>query len=675
MGITARLHAVFGLRAKNDYSIQISLLSPCFPNAMFTPLGLFKDVSCPQGEQCSLLACMFSHRAVDVSFQDPGNAQDQLLEQKEMVEPAPKRIKLDPAAVEKDAEDAVLHGLSSRGRGPALKATPVKKTETPVPKAENTRPVRQEPAISKTAPVKESGSLPPRQAPKETLNPRMLPKSPATYNVRLAILKKLHTTLCSLNDQLTKDKAYKDKCLVLTPDELITMALDEEEKAAKDNPTIYSNIVKLRIVKLSKLSKEYWANELKDYLNKKYYKLKTGPVPKEPEAFTTGLSVDEETAIASKLVTPLQGLEEHGYVTKAPTAEEIETARKGVAGSGGWEKCERCGGRFQVFPGRREDGSLTTGGPCTHHPGKALYPPRKKTDHVTGAREAYFTCCNETLGQSPGCTKVDTHVFKVSESKRLASILQFEHTPENPDKTPKPPVCFDCEMAYTTLGLELIRLTAVTWPQGSKIIDALVRPLGEILDLNSRFSGVFPDTYNNALPYGTPPTPLPTTSNDPQPPILQILPSPSSARTLLFTHLHPSTPLIGHAIDNDLNACRIIHPTVIDTAILFPHPAGKLPYRMSLRTLAKRHLDREIQIDSQGQGHDSLEDALATGDLVRVKCAAVWNVLRVKGWRVEEGRVVEPVRVTQEEADADADVFRVGVGGKRTTASGSKRER
>ncbi|KAL4873359.1 hypothetical protein BDV12DRAFT_208461 [Aspergillus spectabilis] len=609
---------------------------------MFAPLGLFREIPCPQGEQCSLMACIFSHQEVVSSQVLVAHSQP---EEKEADEPAAKRIKLDPLPAKKDI-------LSQASSGIATKATPTRKPVVPVPKAESSQPLSQQPGISKVTPVKcesttaSSGSnLPPRQAPKESLNPRMIPKSPATFNVRLAILKKLHSTLCSLNDMLAKDKELKDKCLVLTPDELITMALDEEEKAAKDNPTIYSNIVKLRIVKLSKLSKENWAEELKEYLNKKYYKPKSADAPKdqkEPKVFTTGLTVEEEFAVAPKLVTPLQGLEEYGYVTRAPTEQEIETARKGVLESKGWEKCDRCGGRFQVFPGRREDGTLTTGGPCTHHPGKALYPPKKKIDHVTGSREAYFTCCNETLGQSPGCTKGESHVFKVSETKRLASILQFETTPENPNLKTNQPICFDCEMGYTTLGLELIRLTAVSWPQGKKILDILVRPLGEILDLNSRFSGVYPEQYTNALPYTTQ-TPPSETETDTEPQPLQVVDSPSTARTLFFTHLTPSTPLIGHAIDNDLNACRIIHPTVIDTAILYPHPGGGLPYRMSLRALAKRHLERDIQVG--GRGHDSMEDAVATGDLVRVKAAEVLRGLKREGWVVQKGVLVKDEKV------------------------------
>ncbi|KAL4969656.1 putative RNA exonuclease Rex3 [Aspergillus stella-maris] len=609
---------------------------------MFAPLGLFKDIPCPQGEQCNLIACIFSHGGFA-----QGPASEASTQQDETSEPARKKVKRDPLPETKEVSKDVQLPLPGSGR-----VTPIKK---PAPSTGSARPAvkpvgtalkstatppKQKPSSAAPSAEKAGSSIPQRQAPKESLNPRMIPKAPANYNVRTAILKKLHTTLCSLNDQLKKDKGLKENCLILTPDELITMALDEEEKIAKDNPTVYSNIVKLRIVKLSKLSKDDWAKELKEYLNKKYYKMqppqKTTSTPsKQSEPFTTNMTPEEEIAIAKHLITPLTGLEDYGYVTRPSTAEEISTAKRGVEDAKGWEQCERCRGRFQVFPGRNEEGLLTSGGTCTHHPGKPLYPPKKKTDNVTGtSREQYYSCCNQGVSESRGCTVGETHVFKVSETKRLASIMQFETTAENDNlDAGKTPISFDCEMGYTTLGLELIRLTAVTWPAGKKILDVLVRPLGEVLDLNSRFSGVFPEAFLNAIPYGTE-----TSSSDPAK--LQIVPSPSVARTLLFKHLTPSTPLIGHAIDNDLNATRIIHPTVIDTAILYPAPGG-FPYRMSLRVLARRYLEREIQ-SAGAQGHDSAEDAIAAGDLVRVRGKEAWGRLKGLGVGVRAGEVVVP---------------------------------
>lgn len=459
----------------------------------------------------------------------------------------------------------------------------------------------------------------------------MLTKAPASHGVRLSILTKLHGAMAAQNARMAQDKTDRNQYLVLTPNELVTMALDEEEKAAKDNSNVYSNVIKLRIVRLSKMSKEDWANEVKTQLNARYYKIEPShDGPPQSKALTTGLSAKEEIALASKLVTPLEGLEQYGYVTRAPTQQEIDGAVKGVELSKGWEQCCRCGGRFQVWPGRREDGALTSGGPCTHHPGKPMYPPRTQTEHITGPKEAYYPCCNEGLSVSAGCTKGDTHVFKVSETKRLASVLQFEKTPAQSGQPCRQPVSFDCEMGYTALGMELIRLTAVSWPDGHVLVDVLVRPMGEVLDLNSRFSGVFPEHYANAITHASDESESESS--------LQVVDSPAAARDLLFQYLHPDTPLIGHAIDNDLNACRIIHPTVIDTVLLYPAPRGGLPNRMSLRTLARRHLDRDIQTGGE-RGHNSKEDAVATGDLVRLKAAETWRELKSKGWKITDGLV------------------------------------
>ena len=426
------------------------------------------------------------------------------------------------------------------------------------------------------------------------------------------------------------------------------MALDEEEKTAKDNPGVYGNVIKLRIVKLSKMGIEEWVKEVMDHLNTRYYSIK--PIQKpdtKPNPLATGMTVEEELATVPFLITPITGYEQYGYVTKAPTETEIAVAKEGVDKSNGWEKCDRCGGRFQVFPGRREDGVLTTGGTCTYHPSRPLYPQRKKTDHVTGTQEPYYPCCNEPMGTSSGCTKADSHVFKVSETKRLASVLQFETTPRQPEKGPLEPVCVDCEMGYTSMGMELIRLTAVSWPEGRDLLDVLVRPIGEMLDFNSRFSGVYQKHYIDAKPYGTPVSTadLPTKEGtDRSQPPLQLVKSPAEARDLLFKLLQPETPLIGHAIDNDLNVCRIIHPTIIDTVLLYPHPRG-LPIRNSLKSLASRHLGRDIQTGVHG--HDSREDSVTTGDLVRVKAREKWKDLNKNGWKFENGKLVPPGKVNQ----------------------------
>lgn len=661
---------------------------------MFTTLGLFKDIPCPEGATCSLMKCIFSHKPIDPSsstyspsqqVQTPTSGEEGALStpSERLSTPIPTESPKRPPKPQPQPSHSLKGQPAGQDASSPSSSSPVTKKLKPTtgaPKPQTLTTAISPPPLQKAvspapakravpAAAKPGTRLPPRAAPKESLNPRMLAKPPSTHAVRTSILKKLHGAMSALNEKISKEKEGSGYSLALSPGELITMALDEEEKAAKANASVYANVIKLRIVRLTKMSKEDWATEVKTHLNERYYKLapiQTGE--QKPKALVTGLSVEEEIAIVRKLITPLEGLEDHGYVTKAPTAQDVEKARKGVIESQGWEKCERCGGRFQVFPGRREDGSLTTGGSCTHHPGKPLYPPRKRTDQIVGSREAYFSCCNEPLGASSGCTKGETHVFKVSEAKRLASVLQFETTPEQPGEEDLPPVCFDCEMGYTTLGLELIRLTAVSWPQGKVLLDVLVRPIGEVLDLNSRFSGVYPEHYIKAVPYGSSASSTSTSQieeGEIPPAPLQVVESPAAARSLLFKLLKPDTPLIGHAIDNDLNACRIIHPTIIDTVILFP-AGGGLPNRLALRTLVRRHLEREIQTGGS-RGHDSKEDAVATGDLVRVKAAETWKLLKSKGWVLQEGTLVAPPGAAEDDI-ADWKLG-IGAGQKRKTST------
>jgi hypothetical protein len=57
--------------------------------------------------------------------------------------------------------------------------------------------------------------------------------------------------------------------------------------------------------------------------------------------------------------------------------------------------------------------------------------------------------------------------------------------------------------------------------------------------------------------------------------------------------------------------------------------------------LASKHLRRQIQ-QGGDRGHDSLEDARATGDLVRVKVGEKWKLLKATGWKFVDGTLTPP---------------------------------
>lgn len=235
------------------------------------------------------------------------------------------------------------------------------------------------------------------------------------------------------------------------------------------------------------------------------------------------------------------------------------------------------------------------------------------------------------VGFDQGCAKQKHHVFKVSDPKRLAVTEQYIATPPNKwvneEEEKRRAIAVDCEMGYTTYGMELIRVTATVFPTGETLLDALVRPLGDILDLNSLYSGVFPEMMTLAKPplkLNAPYPPIegpimnPTAPATHEVPQIPILPSPQAAREVLLGYITPKTPIIGHSLDNDLHALRLCHPSVVDTSILFPHSRG-LPLRNRLKYLVSGLLGREIQVEGDENGHDSAVDARCAAELVRYK--------------------------------------------------------
>lgn len=643
----------------------IFFLQPHF-NLMFSSLGLFKEVDCPESQQCLLPNCIFSHRKfhndkkrdivqaqLSVPPADDAEAKDDSINSANGARKK-RRVSIsgrdEVVGVESgerartgnlktpDSNDRVhqgeVRGEAGRRKSPMkqlrdISPPPVRNVKA---RASNFAFVQKDKVEAQsTIPVSSNAGTPPvNKTVVESLNPRLLPNPPASHAIRLRLITMLHEQMTRLNEEAKRSADPSKTAVELSVQGLVAAALNEEEKIAKQNPSVYSNVVKLRIVALKKMKLSDWISErLKQIAAPK---LRDGPsVPKPPKIIDTGLSPREEIALLPRLLAKQETLIKHGYIPVAPSEEDVEQARKGVEAAQGWEQCDRCKTRFQVFPGRRaEDGALTTGGMCLYHPAKPRRPTGETADK--SHKEPFYPCCNETVGKSTGCTPSDTHVFKISEAKRLALVMPFMKTPPNPSLESDTAVCFDCEMGFTTMGMELIRLTATSWPDGSKLVDVLVRPLGEILDLNSRYSGVWSQDFASATLHSASSI---TTADH-----LQLVESPSAARALLFSHLTPATPLIGHALENDLNAVRIIHPCIIDSVLLYPHPRG-LPLRSGLKMLLKKHLERDIQMGGV-LGHDSAEDARAAGELVRLKIAEVWKGLKRTGWTVKAGEFSPP---------------------------------
>ena len=72
------------------------------------------------------------------------------------------------------------------------------------------------------------------------------------------------------------------------------------------------------------------------------------------------------------------------------------------------------------------------------------------------------------------------------------------------------------------------------------------------------------------------------------------------------------TILIGHSLDNDLRALKIIHRRCVDTCVMYPHPRG-FPFRQSLKYITKKYLDKDIQSYKSSKQIVKLETAAEKG--------------------------------------------------------------
>lgn len=283
------------------------------------------------------------------------------------------------------------------------------------------------------------------------------------------------------------------------------------------------------------------------------------------------------------LVHTIDTLKKWGYTTEIPDPDATMSDEEGCD-----RICDRCTQRFIVTSD--EEKWLT----CIYHPGKSMY----KTE--AGARTTNWSCCES---KSTGCCTSPTHVFKINHAPRLAAYHPYTKLPysKNHGLGDLDVVALDCEMVYTTASMELARIS-ITDKSGTRILDEFITPENKILDLNTRYSGI---TSAQLTTHGIP-------------------------RSLLSEKLEDlgitnNTIMIGHGLENDLTALRLIHHRVIDSAILFPHPRGR-PYRNSLKYLVKRYLSRDIQMNAINLtmnesseiplGHDPTEDAKGALDLV-----------------------------------------------------------
>ncbi|OCF31871.1 RNA exonuclease 1 [Kwoniella heveanensis CBS 569] len=251
------------------------------------------------------------------------------------------------------------------------------------------------------------------------------------------------------------------------------------------------------------------------------------------------------------------------------------------------QTCSRCKVAFVVSSKGLEERF----GECKYHYG------RTAPERVEGRRKWIYSCCGRERGDQ-GCEE-GIHVFSDGEDDRvLAKRVGFKTVRQCVGEggghgAGNEVVAMDCEMIFTTAGVSLGRVTIVD-EDGEVLLDELVRQNAAILDVNTRFSGISPGDLDKAV---------------------MDLPA---VRTAACMFIGPETIIVGHGLENDLRALRLLHDKVIDTAVVFPHDKGP-PFRRALRDIVKEKLGYFIQDRTSDLGHSSAVDAKSTLDALKWK--------------------------------------------------------
>lgn len=276
-------------------------------------------------------------------------------------------------------------------------------------------------------------------------------------------------------------------------------------------------------------------------------------------------------------------LKRHGYVTENIEDEELPE----------FADCAHCGEKFNIS---KIDSQVK----CFFHPGKiqtSTYENLKLGKKIYGTQYAdwSFSCCKQKKGESRGCQTLNHHVFKLQKAGQLNTVKPFKTIQklrselridqnsklqvQRKDKIKA--VGIDCEMCYTNLGFEMMKVSITDFKSQKGLIDCVVHPDGDlVIDLNSHVSGVT-EIPKSAMTF-------------------------DEVMIKLAELTDEDTIIVGHGLENDLNVLRLIYPKIVDTAIILSENQVDPRRKDPLKQLAWKYLSENIQLGE----HDSLEDAI-----------------------------------------------------------------
>ena len=184
-------------------------------------------------------------------------------------------------------------------------------------------------------------------------------------------------------------------------------------------------------------------------------------------------------------------------------------------------------------------------------------------------------------------------------------------TIHSPAISPVLVAAIDCEMCDTAQGSELTRISVLSF-EGALLLDTLVKPKNEITNYQTQYSGITEEMLRDVTvtleqvqtrvpmyfccPHNNASCKLHGSVNN----VISRWLNPSSfshffqVQIALLRLFSSSTILIGHSLDSDLRALRLVHSKCVDTALIYPHPRG-FPMRLKLKKLAEDYLQLRIQ--------------------------------------------------------------------------------
>ncbi|SCU90219.1 LADA_0F02586g1_1 [Lachancea dasiensis] len=393
-----------------------------------------------------------------------------------------------------------------------------------------------------------------------TVRPVDLKVQPAPYQIRYSVLQKIVKTLEKFEDA-TSNAGKR----------AIELEASVARKSGSGQSYRFNSSVLIRdLIKTRGKLEEPGSSGLRSKRNGVKDKLTKAAVMKSLEA----ILIDGPTLSAN------------GYNTG--NLGEVDTV--GCISAMGSERdfttCIRCNSKFDKI-------KIMSPATCRFH------VQRKRYNRET--REGEYACCGETTSSTSflalGCKTLPHHVFRAETFEAMSNISPFRNTSDVDGEINV--LALDCEMAFTSCGYELIRLTVVDFFSSEVVFDEIVQPFGEVIDLNSEFSGVHTIDKSKSVSFAK---------------MLELV--------LNNKMINANSILIGHGMENDLNVLRLIHKKIIDTAILYPR--GK--FKSSLKDLTFEAVSKRIQTGE----HDSSEDAKATMWVLKAKLGiplqqSVWD--------------------------------------------------